>query len=102
MSDDIELKPGYSTKEVSGRCIKCLAEDKYGDCLRELLQGGIDNQELRAKYQALLSLLTSPQLDSLRAETELRLAEGKEVKLLIHSEKGEMKYEIKVDQIKEE
>ena len=95
MSDDIELKPSYSTKEVSGRCIKCLAEDKYGDCLRELLQGGIDNQELRAKYGALLSLLTSPELEQLRAETELRLSEGKEVKVLIHSEKGEMKYELK-------
>ncbi len=97
MPDDIELKPSYSTKEVSGRCIKCLAEDKYGDCLRELLQGGIDNQELRAKYQALLSLLTSPELEQLRAETELRLSEGKEVKVIIHSEKDEMKYEIKVD-----
>jgi hypothetical protein len=102
MRDDIELKPDYSTKEVSGRCIKCLAEDKYGDCLRELLRGGIDDQELRAKYQALLSLLTSPQLDSLRAETELHLAEGKDVKLLIHSEEDEMKYEIKVEEIKEE
>ena len=95
MSDEIELNPSYSTKEVSGRCIKCLAEDKYGDCLRELLQGGIDNQELRAKYAALLSLLTSPELEQLRAETELRLSEGKEVKVLIHSEKGEMKYELK-------
>jgi len=97
MPDDIELKPSYSTKEVSGRCIKCLAEDKYGDCLRELLQGGIDNQELRAKYAALLSLLTSPELEQLRAETELRLSEGKEVKVLIHSEKGETKYEIKTN-----
>jgi len=97
MPDDIELKIGYSTKEVSGRCIKCLAEDKYGDCLRELLNGGTENEEPKAKYQALVSLLTSPELESLRAETELRLSEGKEVKVIIHSEKGQSKYEIKID-----
>ena len=97
MSDDIELKIGYSTKEVSGRCVKCLAEDKYGDCLRELLQGGLDNEELRTKYQALLSLLTSPELESLRAETERHLSDGKDVKVLIHLEKGQPKYEIKID-----
>ncbi|MFC1998391.1 hypothetical protein ACFLVR_01955 [Chloroflexota bacterium] len=97
MSDDIELKIGYSTKEVSGRCVKCLAEDKYGDCLRELLQGGLDNEELRTKYQALLSLLTSPELESLRAETERHLSDGKDVKVLIHLKKGQPKYEIKID-----
>ena len=82
---------------MSGKCIKCLAEQKSGDCLRELLKGDTENEELQAKYQALVSLLTSPELEPLRAETERHLAEGKEVKVLIHLEKGEQKYEIKVD-----
>ena len=37
--DEIELKPGYSTVEIPGKCLKYLAEQEYGDCLKELLKG---------------------------------------------------------------
>ena len=97
MSSDIELKPAYSTREISGRCIRCLAEQEYGDCLRDLLRGDIHNEELRARYQALISLLTSEELEPLIAETERYLSDGKEVKVLLHLEAGEPTYEIRVD-----
>lgn len=95
--DKIELKPGYSTVEIPGKCIKCLAEQEYGDCLRELLKGEEGKRELEERFEALISLLKSPELAKLRDESEKYLADGKEVKLTIHLEEGNPRYEIKVD-----
>lgn len=36
--NEIELKPGYSTVEIPGKCLKCLAEQEYGNCLKGLLK----------------------------------------------------------------
>ena len=95
--DDIELKPGYSTVEIPGKCLKCLAEQEYGDCLKELLKGEEGKKELAERFEALISLLKSPELTKLRDESEKHLADGKEVKLTVHLEEGKPKYEIKVN-----
>ena len=95
--NEIELKPGYSTVEIPGKCLKCLAEQEYGDCLKGLLKGEAGKKELEERFEALVSLLKSPELASLRDESEKYLAEGKEVKLTIHLEEGKPKYEIKAD-----
>jgi hypothetical protein len=95
MERDIELAPRYSTREIPGKCVKCLVEQKYGDCLRELLRGEDENKELEVTYEALVSFLTSPELRNLRDESEKRLAEGKEVKVVLYLEEGEPRYEIK-------
>jgi hypothetical protein len=95
--DKIELKPGYSTVEIPGKCLKCLAEQEYGDCLRQLLQGEEGKREVEERFEALLSLLKSPELARLRDESEKHLADGKKVKLTIHLEKGKPKYDIKTD-----
>lgn len=95
--DKIELKPGYSTVEIPGKCIKCLAEQEYGDCLRELLKGEEGKKEMEERFEALVSLLKSPELARLRDESEKRLADGREVKLTIHLSEGQPRYELKAD-----
>lgn len=93
----IELEPRYSTTEIPGKCIKCLAEKELDGCLTLLLseQGG--DQELRDRFQALRSFLKSPESEKLRQESEMRLAEGKRVRLVVRAEAGGPRYEIKVD-----
>jgi hypothetical protein len=93
---DIELQPRYSTREIPGKCIKCLAEQEYGDCLRELLRGEGENKCLEETYQAIVSFLTSSELQRLRDETEKHLAEGKDVKVVIHLEEGKPRYQMKL------
>jgi len=96
MAPDIELDPRYSTREIPGRCIKCLAEEQYLDCLRALLKGGSGGKELEETYEALVSLLKSPELQKLRDESERHLAEGRDVKIVLHLAEGEPRYEIRL------
>ncbi|KPK46319.1 MAG: hypothetical protein AMJ77_06135 [Dehalococcoidia bacterium SM23_28_2] len=96
MAPDMELEPRYSTREIPGRCIKCLAEEQYRDCFRQLLKGGRENEELRETYEAVVALLKSPELQKLRDESERHLAEGRDVKVVLHLGEGEPRYEIKV------
>jgi hypothetical protein len=94
---DIELKLGYTTKEVPGRCIKCCAEEEARNCLWEILKCEGGNKETEQTYEALITLLTSPELQKLRDESEKYLSEGKNVKIVIHLGDGEPKYEMKLD-----
>ena len=98
MTPSMDLEPRYSTKEIPGRCIKCLAEEQSRDCLRQLLRGGSEDKELQETYEALVSLLKSPELQKLRDESERHLAEGRDVKVVLHLGEGEPRYELKVSQ----
>ncbi len=98
MTPSMELEPRYSTREIPGRCIKCLAEEQSRDCLKQLLKGGSEDKELEAIYEALVSLLKSPELQNLRDESERYLAEGRDVKVVLHLGEGEPRYELKVSQ----
>ena len=93
----INLEPRYSTSQIPGKCIKCLAEQELNNCLRELLRGEEDDQKVQQRFEALVSFLRSPESKSLRDESEKYLAEGKEVKVKIYSGKGKVKYELKQD-----
>ena len=93
---DIELDPRYSTKEIPGKCIKCLAESKYDNCLKLLLRGE-EGKEIERTYEALVSFLQSPELQRLRDESERLLAEGKDVKVVLHLDEGTPRYEIRTD-----
>ena len=95
--DTIELKPGYSTVEIPGKCIKCLAEQEYGQCLKDLLKDEKEKKELEERFEAITSLLKSPELAKLRDEAERYLADGKEVNLTIRLENGKPNYEMKID-----
>jgi hypothetical protein len=93
----INLDPRYSTPEVPGKCLKCLAEQEMNNCLLELLrQGGAGNQELEERFEALVNFLKSPESQKLRDEAERYLAEGKQVSLNIYLEEGKAVYRLKV------
>jgi hypothetical protein len=94
--ESIYLTPRYSTNEVPGRCIKCLAEEKLFSCLRELFKEEKDTTELQKKYKILYSFLESSELQKLCDETEKCLSEGKEVSVRIYLEDGKPKYELKL------
>ena len=94
---DIGLTPRYSTKEIPGKCIKCLAEQEYNNCLRELLSGECESKEIMQTYEALVSFLESPELKKFRDESEKLLAEGRDVKVVLHFDEGQLRYEIKTD-----
>ncbi len=91
----IDLEPRYSSKDVTGKCIKCLAEQKLGTCLRELLRNEEDDPEAFQRYEAVLAFLQSPESEELRRESEQYLAEGKQVTVSVHFEDGKPKYELK-------
>lgn len=97
--ESIELEPGYSTSEIPGKCIKCLAEQELNNCLRMLLIGEEDNKdnELFKQYGMLVTFLNSPESRELRDESERLLAEGKDVtlKLTLNNNVPEYMLEIK-------
>ena len=92
----IDLDPRYSTSDVPGRCVKCLAEQKLNNCLFELLRGEGDEKELVQRFETLVSFLRSPESQKLRAESERYLSEGKEVTVRIHFVDGQPRYDLKV------
>jgi len=95
-TEPINLDPRYSTSNVPGRCVKCLAEDELNRCLFELLRGEGDEKELINRFETLVSFLKSPESQKLRDESEKYLAEGKEVTVRIYFVDGKPKYELKV------
>jgi hypothetical protein len=94
--EPIGLEPRYSTSNVPGRCLKCLAEHELNNCLLELLRGEGDDKELTQRFETLVSFLKSPESQKLRAESERYLSEGKEVTVRIYYVDGKPKYELKI------
>ena len=95
--DKIELEPSYSTVKLPGKCIKCLAEQQYGDCLKQLLHGEEWKKDVEERFEAIMALLKSANLPHLRDEAEKHLADGKRVKLVIeHNADNEPEYRIEV------
>ena len=92
--EPIDLEPRYSTSQLPGKCLKCLAEQQLSGCLRQLLVEQEEDRELQRRYSALLTFLKSPKSKKLRDTTEKYLAEGKNVKVKIYSQAGKMKYEM--------
>ena len=97
MTESFELKPRYTTAEVPGKCIKCLAEQELNNCLMELLKGDEKNKKSQQRFEMLVSFLKSPESQKLRDESERYLAEGKQVTVRISFEDGKPKYELKIN-----
>jgi hypothetical protein len=95
--DSYELEPRYSTKEIPGKCLKCLAEHELNNCLMQLLREEEENEEVQQRFESLVSFLKSPASKRLRDESERYLAEGKQVAVKISFESGRPKYELKID-----
>ena len=94
--DSFDLEPRYSTSEIPGKCIKCLAEQELNNCLMELLRGEEDDKELEDKFETLVTLLKSPESKKLRDESEKYLADGKKVTLKLSRADGKPKYELEI------
>ena len=94
--DTFDLQPGYSTGEIPGKCIKCLAEQELNSCLRILLTGEGEEKGVQQQYEMLLSFLKSSESRKLRDESEKYLAEGKEVTLRLSFANGKPEYELEV------
>jgi len=95
--DSFDLEPKYSTKDIPGKCVKCLAEQELNSCLRVLLMDEKDNEEVQQRFEMLVSFLKSPESKKLRDESERFLADGRQVTLKIHFEDDKPSYELKVD-----
>ena len=95
--DSFDLEPRYSTSQIPGKCIKCLAEQELNNCLMGLLREEGEDKELQKRFETLVSFLKSPESKRLRDEAERYLAEGKEVTVKINFETGKPKYELKID-----
>jgi len=55
--EPIELEPRYTSGELPGKCIKCLAEQELNNYLLELLKGGEDDQKLQGRLLLPLDML---------------------------------------------
>jgi len=88
--EPVDLEPRYSSGELPGKSIKCLAEQKLDGCLRELLRGE-DSAEVWQRFQILVTFLKSPESQRLRDEAEKYLAEGKKVRLRLSLTDGKLK-----------
>ena len=95
--EPIDLDPRFSTKDIPGKCIKCLAEQELNNCLTGLLREEGENRALEQRFETLISFLKSPESKRLRDEAERYLAEGKQVTVKIHFRTGKPKYELKVN-----
>ena len=95
--EPIDLNPRYSTNDIPGKCIKCLAEQELNSCLRVLLADEKDNKVVQQRFEMLLSFLKSPESKKLRDESERFLADGRQVTLKIQFDNDKPSYELKVD-----
>jgi hypothetical protein len=94
--ESFELEPKYSTKEIPGKCLKCLAEQELNSCLMLLLRDGDDDEEARRKFEALVAFLQAPESQRLRDESERLLAEGKRVSVRVTFRNDSPRYELVV------
>ena len=93
----INLEPSYTSNEVPGKCLKCLAEKELDNCLFRLMSEQSDDAELQQRYEALLALLDSPDFEMLRSEAERLLSEGKQVRVKVDYDEGNLQCEVIVE-----
>ena len=92
--EHIDLEPKYSTNEIAGKCVRCLAEQELSNCIIEMLGDGADDDKLQQKYNILVVFLKSPEAQDLINKTEQYLSDGIKVKVRLYFEKDALKYEI--------
>jgi hypothetical protein len=94
-----ELEPKYGTSQIPGKCLKCLGEHELNNCLLELLKSDEDDDEMKQRFETLVTFLQSPESKKLRDESEKLLSEGKRVTLRINldSDVKNQSYELIVE-----
>jgi len=86
----IELVPTLS------RCIETVAKKEYDETVRQLLASGEHNRKLLEIVGLLKNFLETADFKKLRAESEVLLAEGREVKFILWLDSGELRYEMRI------
>jgi hypothetical protein len=95
--EPINLEPRYSSHEIAGKCLRCLAQEELSNCIVEMLGSGEEDGQLQVKYNALVAFLQSPEAQDLIDETEGYLSEGKKVRVKLNFENDKLSYEVKTD-----
>ena len=96
--DSYNLEPKYSTNELTGRCVKCLAEHEMNTCLMSLLRGDDEDseEEIKRKYEALMTFLKSPAARELIDQSEKYLSDGKKVNVKLYITDNTPRYELEI------
>jgi len=96
--DLYNLEPKYSTNEITGRCVKCLAEHEMNTCLMSLLRGDDEDseEEIKKKYEALMNFLKSTAARELIDESEKYLSDGKKVNVKLYMTGDKPRYELEI------
>jgi hypothetical protein len=93
--EHIDLEPRYSSNDMTGRCLRCLAQEQLNRCIVEMLgSSDEDSSRLQLKYNALVAFLESPEAQELIDRTETYLSEGKKVNVKLNFENDILGYEI--------
>ncbi len=95
--ESIELEPGYTTSDIAGKCLRCMAQQKLNDCIMEMLDSDEEDDKLQQKYLALVAFLESPQAQGLVNETERLLSLGKKVKVKLYFEENNLTYQLSIE-----
>lgn len=95
--ESLDLEPRYSTGQIPGKCIKCLAEKELNNCLVELLREEGEDKKLEQRFEVLLTFLKSPESQRLRDEAEKYLSDGRKVAVRINFTSGGPEYELRID-----
>lgn len=87
---NLELVPDLT------HCIETIARKEHTAVLKQLLTYGHEDKELEEKSEILRLFLETADFRQLRAESEKRLMEGREVKFVVYLDNGALKYDIQV------
>ena len=87
---NIELEPELDA------CVETQTRRRYNQITSELLKNKDEDGELAERLEMLRLFLESADFNKLRSESEKHLVEGRKVKFILHLEKGQPEYEIKV------
>jgi len=94
-----ELEPKYGTSQIPGKCLKCLGEHELNNCLLELLGNEEDDDEVKQRFESLVTFLQSAESKKLRDDSEKLMSEGKHVTLRINLDKdtNNQSYELVIE-----
>jgi hypothetical protein len=94
--ETIDLEPRYSSCDMTGKCVRCLAQEELTKCIVEML-GDVEDDSLQKRYNILVAFLESPETQKLINETEQLLSEGKKVKLKLLFEDNQLRFETQIE-----
>lgn len=95
-TNPIDLEPMYTTTDIPGKCVRCLAQKELNDCLMELLRDDGDGKKAQEKFETLVAFLKSPESQKLLNESEKYLSEGKQVKIKVNFINGKVECQMEV------